>query len=109
MKLSSGRGAKAAPVSPAFDPAAPDGHLWLIAAMCWPNDPRRQAEAVATWQLEAMARARHVAPLLQEMGEERAMAKFAADMGLDPEALRFAPWTTAHVARMAVPGAAYEA
>lgn len=36
------------------------------------------------------------------------MAKFAADMGLDPEALRFAPWIAAHVARMAVPGAAYE-
>jgi hypothetical protein len=107
MKLSSGRAAKTAPASPAFDPVAPDGVLRLIAAMCWPKDPLRQAEAVTTWHLEAMADARHVAPFVQEMGQERATIRLAAAMGLDPERLRFMPWTAADVGRRADPEAAY--
>lgn len=100
MPLSSGRAAKAPPAMPPFDPTAPDGFERLLAAMCFPKH-RRQAEAVVTWHLKAIAGAPKLAHLVQEMGKERATAAFATAMELDPEALRSAPWTAAHLAQMA--------
>ena len=99
--------AQHAPAPLDFDRTAPDGFMWIMAAMAYPRSRSRQEQAVATWHLDAAGHARDVAPKVAQMGRQAAEAAFWCEIGLSPEAGAFAPWTAEHVARMATPEEAY--